>query len=307
MADNEVVFDSSSGIPIEEQKEILTKINGIAEKRRRHLSQSADESASLKAKNNSAFFPLLVNAGALLILCAGAWFIFSFNGKKDVQVRQGTGSYDLTEKALIEEIRKDSAMTELEQLSKEQDKAAAIDAQLAGGLTTISDLIKDGKYDQAAKSIENFRYINNAGVFPSSRSAQSKKEFYNKAIDSMETMIAHLRATGGADSLEIISENEKLKKEVSDKQKTIDSFSAGSSGQARLMKEKDDAISKLQKDSEDKDKAITDKDKTISSLETDKSNLTQTVSDLKTVSDEKDKKIAELQSQLDIIRQVIKD
>jgi hypothetical protein len=300
MTENEVVFDSSSGIPIEEQKEILTEINGIAEKRRRHLAQSADESASLKAKNNSAFFPTLVNAAALLILCAGAWFIFFFNGKKDVQVRQGAGSYDLTEKALIDEIRKDSAMTELEQLSKEQNKTDAVEAQLAGGLTAISELIKDGKYDQAAKSIENFRYINNMGVFPSSRSAQAKREFYNKAIDSMDTMITHLRLTGGAESLELVSKNSQLETKITDMQKTIDSFSSGSSGQARLLKEKDDSISKLEK-------ASADKDKIIASLETDKSNLTQTVSDLKTVSDEKDKKIAELQSVVDVVRQVIKD
>jgi CHASE3 domain sensor protein len=300
MPENEVVFDSSSGIPIEEQKEILTKINGIAEKRRRHLSQSADESEGVKAKNNSALFPVLVNAAALLILCAGAWFIFFFNGKKDVQVRQGSGVYDLTEKALIDEIRKDSAMSELEQLSKEQDKVAAIDAQLAGGLTAISELIKDGKYDQAAKSIENFRYINNAGVFPSSRSAQSKREFYNKAIDSMETMITHLRATGGTESLELISKNSQLEAKMADMQKTIDSFSSGSSGQARLIKEKDDSISKLQKASDDKDK-------TIASLEAEKNNLTQTVSDLKTVADEKDKKLAELQSVVDAVRQVTKE
>ncbi len=219
-ANDGIVFDSSSGIPIEEQKEILTKINGIAEKRRRHLSQSADESACIKAKNNSAFFPLMVNIAALLILCGGAWFIFFFNGKKDVQVRQGTGVYDLTEKALIDEIRKDSAMSELEQLSKEQERTAAIEAQLAGGLTSISELIKDGKYDQAAKSIENFRYINNEGVFPSSRSAQAKKDFYNKAIDSMETMITHLRATGGAESIELVSKNSQLEKQIAEMQKT---------------------------------------------------------------------------------------
>jgi hypothetical protein len=304
MTGNEVVFDSSSGISIEEQKEILTKINGIAEKRRRHLSQSADESAGLKAKNNSAFFPMLVNAVALLILCAGAWFIFVFNGKKDVQVRQGSGVYDLTEKALIEEIRKDSAMTELEQLSNEQEKVAAIDAQLAGGLTAISELIKDGKYDQAAKNIENFRYINNKGVFPSSRSAQSKREFYNKAIDSMETMISHLRVTGGAESLELVSKNSQMEAKMAEMQKTIDSFSSGSSGQARRIKEME---TKLDTTVADKDKTIADKDRAITSLETDKNNLNQTISDLKTVADDKDKKIAELQSQLDIIRQVIKD
>jgi len=307
MTIDDVVFDSSSGIPIEEQKEILSKINGIAEKRRRHLSQSADENIIIKARKNSALFPLLVNIAALLILCGGAWFVFYINGKKDIQVRQGIGSYDLTERALIDEIRRDSAMGDLEKMSKDQDKAAAIEAQLAGGLTAISELIKDGKYDQAAKSIENFRYINNNGVFPSSRAAQSKKEFYNEALDSMETMITHLRVTGGTESLELFNKNSQLEGKMAEMQKTIDSFSAGSSGQARRIKEMEDSISKLEKTSSDLEKTSADKDKAIASLEKEKSSLTQTVSDLKAVTDERDKKIADLQSQLDNIRQVLKE
>jgi len=300
MTENEIIFDTSSGIPVEEQKEILSKINGIAEKRRRHLSQSAVEETIIMAKNNSVLFPLLVNITALLILCCGAWFIFYFNGKKDIQVRQGTGAYDLTDKALIDEIRKDSAMGELAQMSNDQGKSDAIEAQLAGGLEAISDLIKEAKYDQAAKSIENFRYINKAGVFPSSRSAQAKKEFYNKAIDSMETMIAHLRVTGGTESLELFAKNSQLEEKITDMQKTIDSFSSGSSGQTRRLKEMEDSISELKKTSADKDKRIT-------SLETDKNGLAQSVSDLNDVIAGKDQKIAELQSQLDIIRQLLKD
>jgi len=304
MAKNEFNFDTSSGIPVEEQKEILSKINGIAEKRRRHLSQLAGEETVVKAKNNSAFFPLLVNAAALLILCGGAWFVFYFNGKKDIQVRQGTGIYDLTERALIDEIhgefRKDSTMSELEQLSHDQEKSDAVEAQLAGGLAAISDLVKDAKYDQAAKSIESFRYINNKGVFPSSRSAQAKKEFYNKTIDSMATMITHLRMTGGTESLELFNKNAQLEEKINEMQKTIDSFSAGSSGQARRIKDMEDSISKLEK-------ASADKDKTIASLETDKSNLTQTVSDLKTVASDKDQEIAVLQSQIASVRQLLKD
>jgi len=300
MTENDIDFNPSSGIPIEEQKEILLKINGIAEKRRRRLAQSAGGETIIKAKNNSAFFPLLVNIAAILILCGGAWFIFYFNGKKDIQVRQGTGIYDLTERALIDEIRRDSASGELTQMSNEQEKADAIEAQLAGGLAAINALIKDGKYDQAAQSIENFRYINKTGVFPSSRAAQAKKEFYNKAIDSMAVMITHLRVTGGTESLELAGKNAQLEEKIKEMQKTIDSFSAGSSGQARRIKEMEDSISQLKKTSEDKDK-------TIASLEGDKSSLTQTVSDLKTVASEKDQEIAVLQSQIAGVRQLLKD
>jgi len=297
---NEVVFDASSGIPIEEQKEILSEINGITEKRRRHLSQQAGEESIVSAKKNSVFFPLLVNIAALLILCGGAWFIFYFNGKKDIQVRQGTGAFDLTERALIDEIRRDSAMSELAQMSNDQDRTYAIEAQLAGGLAAISDLIKDGKYDQAAQSIENYRYINKTGIFPSTRAAQAKKDFYNKAIDSMEIMITHLRVTGGTESLELLNKNSQLEEKIANMQKTIDSFSAGSSGQARRIKEMEDSISKLEKSSADKDKSI-------ASLETEKSALTQTVSDLKTVSADQDKEILALKSQIANIRQVLQD
>jgi hypothetical protein len=296
MAVNDVVFDPSSGISVEEQKEILSKINGIAERRRRSLSQAGGET-KINAKKNSVLFPLLVNITALLILICGAWFIFSFNGKKDVQVRLGTGAYDTTEKALIDEIRKDSAMGELAQMSNDQERAAAVEAQLAGGLAAISELIKEAKYDQAAQSIENFRYINKIGVFSSSRSSQSRKEFYNKAIDSMETMITHLRVTGGAESLELFNKNGQLEEKITEMQKTIDSFSAGSS---RRMKELEDKNNELQK-------TAADKDRVIASLETDKSNLTQTVSDLNTVASEKDQEILGLRSQLSNIRQLLQE
>ncbi|MDR2941943.1 MAG: hypothetical protein LBV17_05075 [Treponema sp.] len=297
MAVNEVAFDSSSGISVEEQKEILSKINGIAERRRRHLSQSAGEETVINAKKNSALFPLLVNITAILILVCGGGFIFYFNGKKDVQVRQGTGVYGTAESALIDEIRKDSAMSELSQMSNDQERAAAIEAQLAGGLSAISELIRDAKYDQAAQSIENFRYINNAGVFSSSRAAQSRKEFYNKAIDSMETMIAHLRITGGSESLELFNKNAQMEEKIAEMQKTIDSYSAGSS---RRMKEMEDKNAELQK-------TVTDKDKAIASLETEKGNLNQTVSDLRTVVSEQEQENSLLKSQLTNIRQLLQE
>jgi DNA repair exonuclease SbcCD ATPase subunit len=299
MAVNDVVFDPSSGISVEEQKEILSKINGIAERRRRSLSQAGGET-KINAKKNSVLFPLLVNITALLILICGAWFIFSFNGKKDVQVRHGTAVYDTTEKALIDEIRKDSAMGDLAKLSNDQERAAAVEAQLAGGLETISDLIREAKYDQAAQSIERFRYINSAGLFPSSRAYQARREFYNKSIDYMETMITHLRVTGGAESLELFNKNRQLEEQITEMQKNNDAISAGRSGQASRIKEMEESISKLEKTSADKDRAI-------ASLETEKNSLTQRVSDLKTVADEKDQEILGLRSQITNIRQLLQE
>jgi len=116
----------------------------------------------------------------------------------------------------------------------------------------------------------------------------------------METMITHLRVTGGAESLELFTKNNQLEEKVKDMQKTIDSFSAGSSGLQARIKEKDESIAKLEKASADKDRAI-------ASLETDKSNLNQTIADIKTEYDKLEKEKLSLQSTLDNIRQVVKE
>jgi len=106
----DIVFDANSGISQEEQEEILSAINGIAEKNR--LSLSADTGffgKKITAKKSGAFFPLAVNITALVILCAGVILLINFYGKTDTLERMGNAVYNLTERALIEEIRKDTA------------------------------------------------------------------------------------------------------------------------------------------------------------------------------------------------------
>jgi chromosome segregation ATPase len=118
MNKEDIVFDEKSGISLEEQREILSKINGITEKNRRLLSQTRSQIDEKKggvnrviinAKKNGAAFPLAVNIAAIVILFFGAFLLVSFNGRKDAQVRTGNAVYNLTERILIEEIRKDTA------------------------------------------------------------------------------------------------------------------------------------------------------------------------------------------------------
>ncbi|MCL2264846.1 MAG: hypothetical protein FWC22_02280 [Treponema sp.] len=110
MNDYEII-DEKSGISIEEQKEILTQINGIAEKNKQHLSQnnSALDKISVAARKKGGVFPLAVNIAAAVILAAGAFLLISFNGRIDINAREGAAVYNLTERALIEKIRKDTA------------------------------------------------------------------------------------------------------------------------------------------------------------------------------------------------------
>jgi chromosome segregation ATPase len=136
---DEVVFDEKSGISLEEQKEILSKINGIAEKNRQLLSQNASvvkpgEKIAINAKKSGAVFPLAFNIAAVVIMLAGVLFLVSLQEKKDTQVRTEGAVLNLTERALIEDIRRDTAA---KIASKEQEmeaissRLAEVDAQLA--------------------------------------------------------------------------------------------------------------------------------------------------------------------------------
>jgi DNA repair exonuclease SbcCD ATPase subunit len=109
--DDNDFLNENSGISIEEQKEILTQINGIVEKNRRSLSENIpSDKPDFTAKKNSLIFPLAVNITAVIILTAGILFLTSFNKRTDAQVRAGDAVFDLTERALIDEIRRDTAL-----------------------------------------------------------------------------------------------------------------------------------------------------------------------------------------------------
>jgi chromosome segregation ATPase len=113
MNNNEIKLDEKSGISIEEQKEILTRINKIAEKNRMSLSQKDSGQAKgrsvLNAKKKDSVFPLAVNIIAVVILIVGIFLLVTFNVRVDLQNRTGGAVYNLTEQALIEEIRRETA------------------------------------------------------------------------------------------------------------------------------------------------------------------------------------------------------
>ena len=125
---DEAFLDKNSGISIDEQKEILVDINGIAERNRKRLSQKSNEGSGEKtpAGKKGVLFPLAVNISAAVILCAGALFLISFNSTTDAQLKTGNAVYNVTEKALIEDIRKDTA----EKLAAKEREMSSISSRL---------------------------------------------------------------------------------------------------------------------------------------------------------------------------------
>jgi len=402
MIKDDVVFDEKSGISVEEQQEILSKINGIAENNRKLLSQTTQVDNGkiiINAQKSGAGFPLVVNIAAVGILLIGIVFMFLFYGKKDSQVRIGKAVYDITERTLIEEIRKDTseklakkdmeitnittrldevddelsklyssnqeltkeqiaaqekllamqnsyrdelavlqeersqileasrarearlraqldertreyaaaqqkvsgeldyANSELDRLTTEQERIAAIDAQFSGGLASAKDYINNGQYDQAESIVENLRHFCNTNTLASSRVFQSRRDFYNQSIDFVEAMIIDAQKNSGSSlgsqQFDLQTKNVQQQEKINELQKTIDTLSKGGSGL-------NSKIGELQA-------SINDKDNKISALEADKTKSADDINRLQNSITSKDQDIARLRNQLSVIQQALKD
>jgi len=133
--DNEIVFEANSGISEEEQQVILEQINGIAEKNRLSLSAGADiitdknkkrNKKKYNAKKRGGIFPVMVNVAAILILAGGVAALSSFQGKTDIKVREGSKIFGSTERALIDEIRKETSF----RLEEKENEISYMTSQL---------------------------------------------------------------------------------------------------------------------------------------------------------------------------------
>jgi len=130
--ENEIIFDEKSGISVEEQKEILSQINGIAEQNRSKLSENVPNKAPVTSSKKGIAFPLIVNISAVVILCLGAVLLIALNSRNDAQVRTGKTVYNFTERALIDEIRKDTA-----------DLIAAKEAEIEGITSRMEEIDRE--------------------------------------------------------------------------------------------------------------------------------------------------------------------
>jgi chromosome segregation ATPase len=99
-----IVFDTGSGISEAEQRGILEGIENAVRQDRRALT--ADRPARAKKR---ALFPLLVNAAALLFLAAALLLFMRSREEERAGTRRGAALYNSTERALIREIRQETA------------------------------------------------------------------------------------------------------------------------------------------------------------------------------------------------------
>jgi len=203
----------------------------------------------------------------------------------------------------------DMAVGELERLTNEQERIAAIDAQISGGLAVARNLIQNSQYDQAVQITLNLRHFCNNNSLSSSRTFQSRRDFYNQTIDLIETMIIGARSnTGAADDaqqFELQARNLQLQDNIAEMQKTIDALSSGGSGLTSRINELEKNISALQSGAAEKDTKVTQLDNENASLQTTITELRASNTRLEQENTRNEQRITDLTNQLAAIRQLL--
>ena len=128
-----IVFDTASGISLEEQQDILAGINAMACGSGLPLgNRLAPEAAETKAKKKGFLFPLFVNIGALVLLILGFVILGHLHNNDEQKIRESRSVLGLTERMLIQEIRQDTDRQIREKESQINDvllKLQAVDAE----------------------------------------------------------------------------------------------------------------------------------------------------------------------------------
>ena len=150
----EIIIDAGSGISVDEQQNIIEQINNdIADKRQKSLAIGLNAEKGLrnrfKAKKNGGAFPLLVNFIALAALAGGVFALQFIQNEAYVRIREGTRIFNTGERAIIEEIRRETASLLLakdQEINMLSSLLYDVEAQLrdlvaGGGMLTGEQLI----------------------------------------------------------------------------------------------------------------------------------------------------------------------
>ena len=126
-----IVFDASSGISLEEQKEIVAELNAISGGG--PGSRIVPDAPDQEAKKKGILFPFIINMAALLILIAGFLFLANIHNKDVELIRRNTAIPGQTEQMMIQEIRLETSrqISEIEnQMNEILLKLADVDSEM---------------------------------------------------------------------------------------------------------------------------------------------------------------------------------
>ena len=199
-----IIFDTSSGISLEEQQEILDGINSMS-----GGTRLIPEAVIMKAKKKGFLFPLFVNIVAVILLGFGFTMLALLQVQDEQNIRDNSATLGLTERKMIQEIRRETNR----QLSEKEN-------QIKDMLSRLSEA--DSEYRELQVSMENLteeqklRAESLLVMQEEYRSTLSDlQEERNRIIDDSRMQEAILRAFAEERALELSSRIEQSQENLS--------------------------------------------------------------------------------------------
>jgi hypothetical protein len=124
-----IVFDESSGISKEDQKEVIKEIEKAAS---RNKLAAGPQAFILKAQKKGIMMPLLVNLLAVFLLAAGGGVLYYFYQRGESTLKEEAVAITTAEGKLIEELKKESEaklLAKNREIDQIQGRLSAIDAE----------------------------------------------------------------------------------------------------------------------------------------------------------------------------------
>ncbi|MCL2800761.1 MAG: hypothetical protein FWD28_03270 [Treponema sp.] len=348
MKNNETFINEKSGISIEEQQEIMTQINRIAEKNRSELSRNpVSEKGFFTAKKNGAVFPLILNITAVCALGLGVLFLFLFNGRIDAHARTGNSVLNITERALIDEIRKNTA----EEIAEKDAQIASIAMRMKDIDDELMQLLQSGGNElTAAQRASQNRLIavqnsyreefsilqgERTQILESSRQRETNlraqntpyinPDEFNSAMRQLNQLTNERERLSAVEALfsggyAVVNEQTQRSHNESDNSGQFDLVTRNAQLQDNIteLQKTIDAlssggtgltrrISELEQNISALQQSTNEKDSAISQLENENTNFASSINQLRADNTAKDQEIANLRNQLAIIRQLLQD
>ncbi|KAA6356272.1 MAG: hypothetical protein EZS28_048201, partial [Streblomastix strix] len=176
-----------------------------------------------------------------------------------------------------------AARAELERLSIDQEKTAAIEAQLSARYATAAAQIFMDKLSDGRDSLAKIREFLNTPSFQSVPTFQLRKELYLASVDALERMInkTHETENALAEGNAAIGEYEKqvasLDERVADLNRNLAASAAQGAEQSRQIREYESRTAALQDQVSSQQRTLNERDSAIANLQSEKAALTQQV------------------------------
>ncbi|MDR1059255.1 MAG: hypothetical protein LBL43_06865 [Treponema sp.] len=171
----DIFIDPSSEIGVEEQREILAGIESLTG----HPMEETFGERKIKARKNGILFPLLVNGGAVILLAAGFFILSFFHAQDDMDIRETAAALGITERKLIQEIRKETAL----RISQKED-------EINGMMSRLAEV--DAEYQELQASMEREDALNTRQNQENLARLQNLQEDYRNTLSGLRTERAQM-------------------------------------------------------------------------------------------------------------------